>query len=92
MTEASPSAESGGGPGRDAGEIDPVEAQNHIGIDDQLGAAAVQRVVGRKCGAGFAVGHHSRAERLSQGDAPLPGFRVTRSAAGEDQRPPPRNQ
>ena len=47
-----------------AGEVDPIETQDEIGIGNQLGAAAMQRMVGRKRRAGFAVGHHLRADRF----------------------------
>ena len=76
-------------------QIDPVEAQYHIRRGDQLGAGrrqrsrgagGVQRVIGRKSGAGLAVGHHPRADRLGEFDAPLPRLGITGRAPHQDDR------
>ena len=78
-----------------AGEVDPVEAEDDVGlldrrhqlvVDERRRRADVQRMIGRKGRADLEVGADLGAERLGERDARRPGLRVARQPAGEDQR------
>ena len=78
-----------------AAEIDPVEAEDHVGVlhrVDQVvggegrGIADVQRMIGRERRADLEVRRHARIDRLGELDAPLPVLDLPRHAAGQDQR------
>ena len=79
-----------------AGEIDPVEAEDDVGVADRVGRlgrqhdaagrAGMQRMIGRERGADLEIGDHARAEALGQRDARVPGVEIARDAAGEDHR------
>ena len=78
-----------------AGKIDPVEAQDDIGLADKragglarvvAGGRSVQRVARRETGPGLGVGQDDCAQRLGQLHAALPLGFAARGAADEDQR------
>src|SRR5579862_7532154 len=79
-----------------SGDVDPVEAEDDIGIADRLGGlrdrrdearrAGMQRMIGGEGGARLEVGDHAGAEPLSKRDARVPGVEVAGDAAGKDYR------
>ena len=69
------------GSGERAPEIDPVEAQDYVGLRDDVGGlarqqhagrGAMQWMIGRKGGADLEIGEHARAEQLCERDALVP--------------------
>ena len=76
-----------------AGEIDPVEAEDDVDVLQSLDAlgrdrarrAGIERMVGRKARADLEIGHHARIERFGERHAGIPGLRIARGAAGENQ-------
>ena len=77
------------------GEIDPVEAQDHVGGADGVGGlsdrcdhggcADVQRMVGWECRPDLEISNHTCVERPCQCDAGIPSLDAPRGAPGEDQ-------
>jgi len=80
----------------DAAEIDPVEAEDHVGLAQHLahlladlveGADRMQRMVGREDRAGLEIGQHRRVQMLGQRNARLPGVRRLAGPAHQHHRP-----
>ena len=83
------------GSGERAPEIDPVEAQDYVGLRDDVGGlarqqhagrSAMQRMIGRKGGADLEVGEHARAEQLCERDALVPTIHAAADAPDQDHR------
>ncbi len=84
-----------------AAEVDPVEAQDHVGVADRLRRAAghvetrrerMQRMLRRKAGARLDVREHDGAEALGQRHAPREIDGIIGHAADHEQRPARRLQ
>ena len=84
-----------------AAEVDPVEAQDHVGVADRLRRVAghvearrerMQRMLRRKAGARLDVGEHDGAEALGQCHAPREIGGIVGHAADHEQRPARRLQ
>ena len=79
-----------------AGGIEPVEAEDHVGVADRLDRGCVerhharradmQRVIGREGGGDLEIGDDLRAEPLGKFHARIPSLDGARAAAGEDER------
>ena len=79
-----------------AGEVDPVEAQDHVGglhrglrIGPERGRArraGMQRMIGREGGADFQFGDDLGVEVLGERDARVPAFDAAADAAHQDDR------
>ena len=77
-----------------ARQIDPVEAEDHIGVADRgeglwrcarTGRASVERMVGRESRAHLGVGDDAGAQLFGQRDALRPGFLLAGDAARHDE-------
>ncbi len=79
------------GPQR-AGKVDPVQAQNDVGVADGRDAvgrdiarcAGVERMIGRETRADLEVGDDAGVERFGKRDAGIPRFLAAGGASSED--------
>ena len=79
------------------GEVDPVEAENEIGLAqrggrlfdrrDGAGRAGMERMIGRECRALFEVGDDAGAERFGKRHARVPRGQAARDSSGKNHRP-----
>ena len=79
-----------------AGDVEPIEAEDDVGVADRVGGfrhrrddarrADMQRMIGGEGGARLEVGDDAGAEALGERDARVPGVEVARDAAGKDHR------
>ena len=77
------------------GQIDPVQAQDHVGLGDGLAGlrpqqdarrVCVERMIGREGGAHLEIGENGSVERFRERDTRIPGRGVARDAADEEHR------
>ena len=79
-----------------AGEVDPVEAEDHVGGAQGLlglraergrsGRPGMQRMIGRERGAELELGDDLGVERLGERDALVPALQAARHPAHQDDR------